>query len=211
MLSMSTLGTAYAGVAVLDKEITDVHPFILGSLGTSDECDGEPAIEIKVTPLFCVIKISYDGNGVNAIIEDTIPAGWEVLFVFDENFSNICDFGQANKGAKPNRSATKITCEETDKQMYWIFMTNRETPNGKFLKPTSCSEDFPLNDGAVAFLSLAGEKVLELGLPIIVANSELLEPLPTFDSNDLDCDGINNEDEILGCEEDPDPFCTGNG
>jgi len=90
-------------------------------------------------------------------------------------------------------------------------MFNRLTPNEKFIKPTSCSEDFPLNDGAVAFLSFEGEKVLNGGLPIIVANSEPLDPLPTFDSNDLDCDGIDNEDEILGCEENPDPFCTGNG
>jgi len=177
----------------LTKEITKFHP--TGIFAASDECDGDPAIDIKSTRLFCVIKISYNGHGTDAIIEDTIPAGWQVVGVIDENRDSICDVSQANKKTN-NKSATKITCPETDEQMYWILMQNRQTPNEKFLKPTSCSEDFPLNDGAVAFESSGGEKVIVNDLPVIVAVSGPLDPLPTVDPNDLDCDGVDNIDDM---------------
>lgn len=151
-------------------------------------------IEIKqnqTTP--CMFEINY--AGANATIIDTIPAEWEVTGIDSGDVD--CSVEQANKGSKADKSATKIECEETDSLNLLVNMTTRESPgkghakNGgeSAFKPTSCG-DLTINDGAVALAENEFGEIVEIATtPAIMTVA--------IDPEDLDCDGLSNEDEVL--------------
>lgn len=151
-------------------------------------------IEIKqnqTTP--CTFEINY--AGVNATIIDTVPAEWEVTSI--DSGDAKCSVEQANKGNKANKSATKIECEETDSLNLTVNMTTRESPgkghtkNGgdPAFKPTSCGE-LTLNDGAVALAENEFGEIVEIAITPAIMTAAI-------DPEDLDCDGLSNDDEIL--------------
>jgi len=144
-----------------------------------------------------VFSIQYFGS--LAIIEDTVPAEWEVLFA--QPFKGNCTFDTKNNG----KSATKITCDETNELAVLFIVQTRESPGNKNpnkddkWKPTSCGP-LPLNDGAVAYASFQGEKMLEevgpgIFEPIVIDVSNTIT-LEAVDPDDLDCDGVPNEEDF---------------
>ena len=175
-----------AGLASADHELTD-DTILSKSIVV---CPTE--IEVKqTTPTACSFSISYNNLGVPAIIKDTVPAEWEVTNAADIEAAN-CSVDSANKGKKANRSATKIVCSETESLNITVELETRESPSTKKhdnkidkFKPTSCGV-LGINDGAHAIDSLTEE---------VIASTLGLSTLAT-DPEDLDCDGLTNDEEI---------------
>lgn len=170
--------------------------------GTDPECFTGITI-VKTGTTICQFMILYDGS--LAIVEDTVPAEWEVTSI--ANIVGNCTFESAGK--KAGKSATKITCDEDILVFVTVNVETRESPGTKDkpnkdpkFKPTSCG-DLDLNDGAVAYASELGEKILvevEPGIfePIVIDVSDPIT-LEAVDPDDLDCDGVPNaEDLCLG-------------
>ncbi len=139
---------------------------------------------VKPGPTQCAFVIFYSGD--LAIVEDTVPAEWEVVLIVGEDFgfpfSGNCTFESAGKNV--DKSATKITCDEATELVVGFIVQTRESPgsgkgNQEILKfkPTSCG-DLVLNDGAVAYASFEGEKILSDVVdpgnfePIVIAVSD---------------------------------------
>jgi len=152
----------------------------------------------KSSSTFCGFLISY--NGDPAIVEDTVPAEWEVV-VIGTFGTGTCAWDVKN----PGKSATKITCEEATGLFVLVVVQTRESPatkdkenkDAKF-KPTSCGE-LVLNDGAVAFSSVDGEKILELDadgnlVPIVIDTSEPIV-LTAINPDDRVCGSPEPDDE----------------
>jgi len=158
----------------------------------TDPCfdDGVPMKEDGPTQCsFAVIGGSMFGDTV--IIQDTIPAEWELLDIEPlPFFRDVCDAMEANTGgqdnsngkAKSSRSATQVECVLQPFELNGFIATveTRESPSGKFFKPTFCGT-FELNEGAVTLLGdINGDPVLEevepgVFEPIVLAESGPLE------------------------------------
>jgi len=160
----------------------------------------------KSSSTFCGFLISY--NGDPAIVEDTVPAEWEVVLIVGEDFgfpfSGNCTFESAGKNV--DKSATKITCDEATELVVGFIVQTRESPgsgkgNQEILKfkPTSCG-DLVLNDGAVAYAGDgAGEKILVLDadgnlVPIVIDTSEPIV-LTAINPDDRVCGSPEPDDE----------------
>jgi len=169
----------------IDCEFVAFHGEINKTDTTEEGCGPIGIKETFETP--CSFNISYTGS--TAIIRDTVPAEWRVDDV--ENEDDDCNFEQANKGKKINRSATKITCVDVEDVDSEFFVDTRQSPSGKQkFKPTQCGTFF-LNDGAVAFLSDgSGEIVIGTldDLPIVLDSTAALE-VTADDSGLFGCDG----------------------
>ncbi len=175
---------------------------VVKMLGDGDlEC--ETGIEIvKTATTACSFLIDYIGSP--AIVEDTVPAEWEVISI-ESITDGDCTFESAGK--KADKSATKITCAETSNMVILVSVETRESPatknnpnkDAKF-KPTSCGP-FPLNDGAVAYASLDNEKILVddgqgigILIPIVIDVSDPII-LDAVNPDDPDCIGLPEPDD----------------
>ncbi len=175
-----------AGLASADHELTDAT--ILSK--SIVDCPTEIVVK-QTTSTACSFSISYNNPGVPAIIKDTVPAEWEVTNADDIEAAN-CSVDPANKGKKANRSATKIVCSETESLNITVELETRESPSTKKhdnkidkFKPTSCGV-LGINDGAHAIDPVTEE----------VIGSTLGLSTDATDPEDLDCDGLTNDEEI---------------
>ena len=178
-----------AGLANADHEQT-------GPLTKSKEICPDAIVIKQTMTTECSFSISYDNPGVPAIILDTVPAEWAVTNVVETD--GECTVTSANKGKKADRSATKIVCSETELLNITFQLQTRESPStvkhddkdDKF-KPTSCGV-LGINDGAHAIDPVTEEVIAStLGLSTVATDPE-----------DLDCDGLTNDEEIA-LETDP--------
>ena len=152
---------------------------------------------VQTTTTRCAFFIDYLGDP--AIVEDTVPAEWEVMSIKGD-----ADCIWKSAGKKTAKSATKITCAETIDMLVLVTVETRESPaikdkenkDAKF-KPTSCG-DLVLNDGAVAYASDDNEKILvevETGIfePIVIDTSDPIT-LTAVNPDDLEC-GLPEPDD----------------
>ncbi len=176
-----------AGLASADHELTD-DTILSKSIVI---CPTEIVVK-QTTSTACSFSISYNNPGVPAIIKDTVPAEWEVTNADDIEAATDCTVNPANKGKKANRSATKIVCSETESLDITVELETRESPSTKKhdnkidkFKPTSCGV-LGINDGAHAIDPVTEDVIAStLGLSILATDPE-----------DLDCDGLTNDEEI---------------
>ena len=191
-----------AGLANADHELTDAT-ILSKSIVT---CPTE--IEVRqTTSTACSFSISYNNPGVPATIIDTVPAEWEVTNADAIESATDCTVDPANKGKKANRSATKIVCPDKESLDITVELETRESPSTKKhagkvdkFKPTSCGV-LGINDGAHAIDPVTEEVIAStLGLITVATDPE-----------DLDCDGLTNDEEIaLGTNPDnPDSDADG--
>lgn len=156
-----TDGTLPNGIGVLGLDSTLVKCF-----DAENPCfaDGIPVKDDE--PNQCSFAVfGANSYGDSIIISDAIPAEWEIV-TFDPLEDN-CDYDQANKGKKADKSATLIECvgELGEYIGFSTLVQTRESP-GKghqetTYKPTSCG-DLYLNEGAVMLLGDEdGEPILE--------------------------------------------------
>lgn len=169
-----------AGLASADHETTDES-----ILSKSTDCPAELNVAPTV-PTTCNFTITY--NNVSATILDTVPAEWEVTNSTEAELAG-CSIDPANKGNKANKSATKIECPDVENLDVTIEITTRASP-GKghdptVFKPTSCGI-LEINDGAHAVNATSGE---------VLFSTEALT-ITVTDPEDLDCDGLTNDEEI---------------
>lgn len=176
-----------AGLASADHELTD-DTILSKSIVV---CPTEIVVK-QTTSTACSFSISYNNPGVPAIIKDTVPAEWEVTNADDIEAATDCTVNPANKGKKANRSATKIVCSETESLDITVELETRESPSTKKhdnkidkFKPTSCGV-LGINDGAHAIDPVTED---------VIASTLGLSTLAT-DPEDVDCDGLTNDEEI---------------
>ncbi|MHC4173419.1 MAG: hypothetical protein ACYTBX_14680 [Planctomycetota bacterium] len=131
--------------------------------------DGPEQIEIYLPePTRYVFEIVY--TGPPALIEDAVPAEFEVTDTDASDGTVSAD--PAGKGPK-SKSATIITWNvPAGSSTLTVDIQTRESPGGghKFdtYKPTSCEQDFELNDGAMAY------QVDENGDPILDQDGNMI-------------------------------------
>ncbi len=191
-----------AGLASADHELTNETILSKSIVGCPTE------IEVRqTTSTACSFSISYANPGVPATIIDTVPAEWEVTNAADIEAATDCSVDPANKGKKANKSATKIVCPDTESLNITVELETRESPSTKKhadkvdkFKPTSCGV-LGINDGAHA-IDPVTEEVIESTLGL---STDAVDP------EDVDCDGLTNDEEIaLGTDpNDPDSDADG--
>jgi len=148
----------------------------------------------------CTITLIYTGD--DAVVKDTVPAGWDVTGV-NTLLGSPCTDEASNK-PKPGKSnngvgSTKVICVVDDTDTITIEIDTRTTKNGKHQKPTSCGVDvFEVNGGASALADINQDGVPdlfpehdELGIP--TGNLVTLE-LATADPQFVDVEGCVEED-----------------
>lgn len=192
----------------------------------TDSCFANGILALQANPQPCqfgiVITLFGDIAGEpSAILGDAIPAEWEVTGI--TNVRGSCDFDQANKGKKANRSATILTCDtqtvDAGSTTYpqaaaIVDIQTRESPStaGKDkdpkFKPTFACEgtpdrNFPVNDGVQAVAIDTDDNVITWDhdddietreVPLVLAQTAALSTT-AVDEDDLDCDGIPNIDD----------------
>jgi len=169
--------------------------------GTIDKTNNCPNPMMVNTDTQCTITITYTGD--NAIVKDTVPAGWGVTedskdaLVADGctvDASNKSKTGKSNNGV----GSTKIICPVVDTDTINIEIDTRTTKNGK-QKPTSCGEDvFEVNGGAVALADIDQDGIPDLfeehdDLGVPTGNFVTLE-LASADPEFVDVEGCVEED-----------------
>jgi len=137
-----------------------------------------------VTTQCTFLVLGGSALGDSVIINDLISAEWEVVnsstvgtTVCAVTEANQRGQDQSNGNAKANRSATGIHCVGPPIEFFGILIEvgTRESPSGKFFKPTFCGT-FELNSGAVMLQGdQFGDPVLEAGEPIVLAETGPLE------------------------------------
>jgi len=133
--------------------------------GTIDKTNNCPNPMMVNTYTKCTITITY--NGDNAIVKDTVPAGWGVTEDSkDALVADGCTVDASNK-SKPGKSnngvgSTKIICNVEDSDTINIEIDTRMTKSNK-QKPTSCGEAvFEVNGGAVALADIDQDGIPDL-------------------------------------------------
>jgi hypothetical protein len=109
----------------------------------------------------------------DVLVVDTVPAEWEVT-LSDDTLGCVAE--QANKGGKPGKSATKITCVEPNDGSVVVWAETRGHEHNKkatWYRPTSCGA-LNLNDGAEAY-----EIDPATGAPFKDAEGNWLPPIET--------------------------------
>lgn len=194
-VAMAALFIVSTGIASADHELTDETIF-------SKTTDCPAQIEIgQAVSTACSFTITYANAGIPAIINDTVPAEWNVTNADAINAIGDCTVSSANKvpgngpdknNKKADRSATKIICSETDALTLTVEIATRESPStvkhankvDKF-KPTSCDPEFAINDGAHAVDPVTGD---------LIASTLSLTTV-ALDPEDVDCDGLTADEE----------------
>lgn len=153
----------------LDKEIVS---------GPDLDFDNQVDLAVEVgqfVPTQYDFRIIYSNpSGPPVLIEDTVPAEWNVQLLDDDGGKATA--APAGRGAR-SRSATKIDWEpDSAGGVIILWAETRSKPNGKF-SPTSCGE-LSLNDGAAAF-----ELDPATGEPLVDAFGNRLPPI--LESNRL--------------------------
>ena len=173
--------------AFFDKEIVSGNDV--------DGADGiDMAVEVGIEdPSMYDFKINYNQpDWPPVIIEDSVPAEWRVTDILDDTLN--CDFAQANKGKKDDKSATKIVCEPEGTEgmaTIWAEARCHGNRNNAKCRPTSCGALY-LNNGAAAY-----EIDPETGEPAVDEEGNRLPPLGTTNAlclvavEDLDGGGID--------------------
>ena len=185
--------------------------------GPDNDCDGE--IDM-VVPVGTENSVSYDftidfvrqaDDPFNLRIVDTLPAEWQYN-EFDSDDGIGCVVFSAS--GNPNKSATKIVCEDPADGEFVVFVDARchdKNRNNKCL-PTSCDALF-LNDGAElweydpATGDLVGDEPVRSTDGICLAAVEDVNEDGIFawdGSGDEDGDGYTDYEEACGeCPTDP--------
>jgi len=174
----SFAGVGWVGIGDFDEDLSLAKCFNL-----NDPCFAEGVPVKSNVPTTCTILVLYlNLTGENVILKDAIPAEWGAEVQIDEDglpiASTNCNdsLEQANKGKKEDRSATLLTCDASiNSEGIFLDITTRESPSGKFFKPTSC--ELFANSGAQLILADAlGEPVLDpSGQPIVLLETGPLE------------------------------------
>ncbi len=135
---------------------------LTGNIEKINNCPDPMMVNIDTQ---CTITITYTGD--NAIVKDTVPAGWGVTEDSkDALVADGCSVEASNK-SKPGKSnngvgSTKIICNVEDSDTINIEIDTRTTKNGK-QKPTSCGEAvFEVNGGAVALADIDQDGIPDL-------------------------------------------------
>ena len=172
-MNFSGNGPSWTGIGVIEGGITLVKCW-----DTLDPCFAEGVPVKSDGPTTCTILVLlFNNTGQNVILKDAIPAEWNVSTGLST--VNCADnLAQANKGQKTDKSATLFTCNAIDDafaQGAYLEITTRESPSGKFFKPTSC--ELFANSGAQLILADdLGEPVLDTnGKPIVLAETGPIE------------------------------------
>jgi len=134
-----------------------------GLTGNIEKINNCPDPMTVNTDTQCTITITYTGD--NAILKDTVPAGWDVTLVTDG-----CTVEPSNANGKANSNgkskgvgSTKIICPVVDADTIDIEIDTRMTKNDKHQKPTSCGEAvFEVNGGAVALADIDQDGIPDL-------------------------------------------------
>lgn len=184
-----------AGLANADHELTDVSV-----LNKTTDCPVELNVA-ETVPTTCNFTIKY--SNVLATILDTVPAEWEVSDDADALAAG-CTVEPANKGKKAMKSATKIECADVENLDITLEITTRASP-GKghdptVFKPTSCGV-LEINDGAHAVDTATGDVLFSTEALTITVN----------DPEDLDCDGLTNDEEVALGTDPNNPDSDGDG
>ena len=191
--------------------------------GPDEDLDGDIDLVVevgKLEPTTYDFTITYhDPAGPPVLIEDTVPAEWDVWLEDD-----TLDCGNESASGKPGKSATKITCEEPNDGSVVVWATTRchNKPNNQRCRPTSCGALY-LNDGALAY-----EVDPATGEPLKDEFGDRLPPIETTDpiclaavwdvdgdgaieydgTGDEDGDGLSDFDEACVLGTDPCVFNT---
>lgn len=186
-----------AGLANADHETTNSDIF-----NKTSTCPADILVK-QLAPTVCDFRIQYANPGVSAMIFDTVPAEWEVTGISGPNAAD-CTLESANKGKKAMKSATKIECADVDSLDVTFDIETRASP-GKghdptVYKPTSCGI-LSINDGAHAVDSTTGD----------VLFSTLSLTINVNDPEDLDCDGLTNDEEVIIGTDPTNPDSDGDG
>jgi len=135
---------------------------LTGNIEKTNNCPDPMTVNTDTT---CTITITYTGD--NAILKDTVPAGWDVTQNSkDALVADGCSVEASNK-PKPGKSnngvgSTKIICPVEDLDAIDIEIDTRTTKKGK-QKPTSCGVDvFEVNGGAVALADIDQDGIPDL-------------------------------------------------
>jgi len=135
---------------------------LTGTITKTNDCPDPMTVNTDTT---CTIAITYAGD--NAILKDTVPAGWGVTpDSKDALVGDGCSVEASNK-PKPGRSnngvgSTKIICPVVDSDTIDIEINTRTTKNDK-QKPTSCGVDvFEVNGGASALADINQDGIPDL-------------------------------------------------
>lgn len=143
---------------------------------------------------FGVVGGSVFGDSV--IILDAIPAEWEVVdgdaIGCTGMEANTNGQDKSNGKAKANRSAGIIECVAPPFALngFSVLVETRESPSGKFFKPTFCGT-FALNEGAVMLLGDEnGDPVLEEVEPGV------FEPIVLAETGPLEVEAVGEACEV---------------
>ena len=119
----------------------------------TDECF--TGIQIKDNDTLCHYGIIYQSDK-DASLVDAVPAEFGLVEGFQLGGDMDCSASPANHGVKADRSATKLECVDFDPTndqssiILIIWTETRDTPNGKWDKPTSCGP-LEINSGVEVF------------------------------------------------------------
>jgi len=131
-----------------------------GTIVKTNNCPNPMTVN---TDTQCTITITYTGD--DAVVKDTVPAGWDVTAV-NTLLGSPCTDEASNK-PKPGKSnngvgSTKVICVVDDTDTITIDIDTRMTKSNK-QKPTSCGVDiFEVNGGAVALADINQDGVPDL-------------------------------------------------
>lgn len=167
----------------------------------NDDDEFDLAVEVGTqTASMYDFQIAYsDAGGPPVLIEDTVPAEWNVEEIGDDTLN--CEIGSAN-GKNNGKSATKIAClPDSDSGMvsFWAETRCHGNRNNSKCRPTSCGALY-LNEGAVAYEldPATGEPMLDQDgerlPPILESNSLCLAAVSDLDGSGIDPTGGGDED-----------------
>ena len=148
-----------------------------GGIGHSDT-DIDLVVEVNTfDPVLYDFTITYTLPGDPVLIEDTVPAEWDIWFSADDGGNELdCEWEPASKSGKPGKSASKITCPvpsigDPINGSTVVFAEARCHGNrrNERCRPTSCGALY-LNDGAEAYA------VDEFGDPLLEADGITRQP-----------------------------------
>ena len=158
------------------------------------DVDGDGVIDLVVEvgqtePTLYDFTIYYSGPPV--MIQDMVPAEWQVVEVLPDNEEDRLQISHANKKDN-NKSATRIAWWPGDgDSKLLVVVESRWRPSGKYA-PTSCGVLYLNEDGAEVYAIDP-----ETGEPLVDEYGEMLPPIAI--SNPLELVAVSdvNEDGVI--------------